>query len=73
MLYFCTINHGNIPFFSKDGISSLDINYGDSNSPELLYKAARKKSIPTGEKTPGVPKKWETFPLYFGQESKYYF
>jgi hypothetical protein len=23
MLYFCTINHGNIPFFSKDGDPSF--------------------------------------------------
>lgn len=40
----------------------MDINYGDSNSPELLYKAALKKSIPSERKRLPMVKNWETLP-----------
>jgi hypothetical protein len=42
MLYFCTINHGNYSFLSKD-----DFVFRFSH---ILYIHRRKKSITTGEK-----------------------
>jgi hypothetical protein len=46
MLYFCTINHGKIPFFSKTGLPPFIIQICEnSHIPELLYWNLEKKSI----------------------------
>ena len=46
MLYFCTINHGKIPFFSKTGFPPFIIQICEnSHIPQILYWLFEKMSI----------------------------
>ena len=50
MLYFCTINHGNFPFFSKDGCSVLGYVFWRNRFLPNYYTKLQKKSQFPGQK-----------------------
>ena len=83
MLYFCTINHGNFPFFQK-AFSAFGFTYRKTRPgmpvithfPVILYKLRRKMSIATPEKTDRNISNFPwgfflIFPEWFSREKPY--